>query len=153
MAHLERSVATLRVSGQDLQPDEITVLLGAAPTYSQTKGEKRVFASGRERIPSLGSWHLSARTTEPEDLDAQVAELLAQLTPDLAVWHELSQRYRIDLFCGWFMGETNEGVAISCRTLLALGERGIELGIDLYSPTPEEGVRFGHDSAIMDCDR
>lgn len=32
------------------------------------------------------------------------------------------------------MAGGNEGVALSPATLLALGERGIRLGIDLYAP-------------------
>lgn len=137
MAHLSKSMATLRVSGKDLQPGEITAWLGAAPTDSHAKGEQRESSPGRGRTPSSGLWSLSARATEPENLDAQVAELLAQLTPDLAVWRKLSEHYRIDLFCGWFMGGGNEGVSISPKTLLALGERGIELGVDIYGPTVE----------------
>lgn len=35
------------------------------------------------------------------------------------------------------MGGWNEGVEISPATLLALGERGILLGIDLYGPDRE----------------
>lgn len=137
MGVLERSVATLRVSGDDLRPEEITALLGASPTYSHTKGDRRVFASGRERIFKFGIWNLSAKVAEPEDLNAQVDELLAQLTPDLAVWRELSERYSVDLFCGWFMANGNDGVSIAPRILLALGERGIELDLDIYSPTDD----------------
>lgn len=135
MGALERSVATLRVSGDDLRPEEITALLGASPTHAQIKGETLVSASGRERIARFGMWRLRAKDTEPEDLNAQVEELLAQLTPDLAVWRELSERYRIDLFCGLFMANGNDGVSIAPRILLALGERGIELELDIYSPT------------------
>ena len=32
------------------------------------------------------------------------------------------------------MGGTNEGVTISATTLKALGERGIELALDIYGP-------------------
>lgn len=137
MGALERSVATLRVSGEDLRPEEITALLGASPTYSHTKGDLRVSASGNERRLKFGIWHLHATVTEPEDLNAQVDELLAQLTSDLAVWRELSERYSIDLFCGWFMANSNDGVSIAPGILLALGARGIELDLDIYSPTDD----------------
>ncbi len=65
-----------------------------------------------------------------------MAELLGGLNPDLSVWQALSSRFRIDLFCGWFMGGWNEGVEIAPATLQALGDRGIRLGIDLYGPDP-----------------
>ena len=70
----------------------------------------------------------------PGDLDAQVQELLARVHQDIVVWRELASRFDFDLFCGWFMAGGNEGVELSPATLLALGERGIRLGVDLYAP-------------------
>lgn len=35
------------------------------------------------------------------------------------------------------MGSSNDGVSLSPRTLLALGERGIELGLDIYEADEE----------------
>lgn len=83
-------------------------------------------------------WARDAAETVPADLDAQVDELLAQLTPDLRIWHELANRFEVDLFCGWFMSRLNEGLQISPRTLLALGERRIVLGLDIYGGDDEE---------------
>lgn len=135
MATLERAVASLRISGDDLIPDDISQRLGASPTRAQRKGEIiPTRSSGGSRIARFGLWHLDAAETAPGDLDAQVAELLGRLNPDLSVWRALSSRFRVDLFCGWFMGERNEGAEIAAATLLALGERGIRLGIDLYAP-------------------
>ncbi len=37
------------------------------------------------------------------------------------------------------MGSSNDGVSLSPRVLLALGQRGIELGLDIYDA--EEEVR------------
>ncbi len=131
MAHLARSVATLRLIGDELVPDDVTKLLGVEPTEARGKGQE----AGGGRVAKSGIWRLQARSREPEDLDGQVQELLDQLTADLNVWRHLSQRFRIDLFCGWFMDASNEGVSISPATLAALGARGIELGIDIYAPT------------------
>jgi hypothetical protein len=136
MAHLARSVAALRIIGDDLVPEEVSSLLGAPPTRAERKGEAIPTKTG-ERIAKTGGWRLEAMATEPENLDAQVSELLSLLTSDLEVWHTLRERYRLDLFCGWFMNESNEGVSISPSTLLALGQRGIELGLDIYAPSPD----------------
>ena len=134
MAHLQRAVATLRISGDNLLPDEVSGFLGAGPTVSHAKGQEIDLPSGRYSITKSGIWWLSAADTEPEDLDSQVDEILGQLTLDLTVWHDLGKRFDIDLFCGWFLGGSNEGVDISHQTLLALGERGIRLGVDIYGP-------------------
>lgn len=135
MAHIERSVATLRVIGDDLLPDEITRLLGCYPTTSHAKGEVVLGQkTGREYTKKVGMWRLEATDHEPENLDEQVAELLKKLTQDLAVWSELRKRFKMDLFCGLFMEITNEGASLSSETLLALGVRGIELSLDIYCP-------------------
>ena len=134
MAHLQRALATLRISGDELLPDEISALLGAKPSQAQAKGQELTFSSGRTRVAKFGLWRLFSSDTEPENLDAQVSELLGQLTGDLAVWRSISERYKLDLFCGWFMGSSNDGVEISPATLLALGERGIVLALDIYGP-------------------
>ncbi|WP_234082895.1 DUF4279 domain-containing protein [Azonexus sp. R2A61] len=133
MAHLARSVASLRIAGDELVPEEVSLLLGAQPTHAQRKGQELPSKAG-VRIASFGHWRLHAIETEPENLDAQVAEILGQLTSNLDVWQSLTSRYRVDLFCGWFMEGSNEGVCISPLTLQALGERGIELGLDIYAP-------------------
>jgi hypothetical protein len=135
MAHLERSVATLRLSGDDLVPRDVSALLGCNPTYEQLKGQEfpSKGASGI-RIARFGQWRLSATDTEPENLDGQVSELLDKLTQDFEVWHRLAQRFEVNLFCGWFMGESNEGVEISVSTLRALAERQIRLSLDIYAP-------------------
>jgi uncharacterized protein DUF4279 len=139
MAHLHRSVATLRICGEDLDPDEITALLGCTPSSSERKGD--VFTSktsGRSRTAKLGAWRLDTSDREPEDLDGQIDEIVSKLTPSIEVWQSIAARYRVDLFCGFFMRETNEGFEISPASLAALGERRIALGLDIYSPTRED---------------
>ena len=123
--------------GDDLIPEEISSLLGAEPTRAQRKGEALAAKSG-VRIARSGGWQLHATDTEPEDLDGQVVELLGTLSQDMLVWESLADRFRIDLFCGWFMKEGNEGVSISPATLRALGQRGIELGLDIYAPATDD---------------
>ncbi|WP_242892978.1 DUF4279 domain-containing protein [Stenotrophomonas maltophilia] len=137
MTIFHHSLLTLRLFGDDLNPAEITALLGANPTAAHHKGQQ---LTGNQpdavRIARTGSWQLDAERREPEDLEAQIFEILDQLTGDLAVWQSLA-RFRPDLFCGLFMGSSNDGVSLSPRVLLALGERGIELGLDIYEADEE----------------
>lgn len=137
MTIFHHSLLTLRLFGDDLNPAEITALLGANPTAAHHKGQQ---LTGNQpdavRIARTGSWRLDAERREPEDLDAQIFEILDQLTGDLAVWQSLA-RFRPDLFCGLFMGSSNDGVSLSPRALLALGQRGIELRLDIYEADEE----------------
>jgi hypothetical protein len=142
MAQLYRSVAALRISGEELDPAEITDLLGCAPTAGQRKGDVLTGSvTGRSRIAKFGMWSLEASDQEPGSLDAQITELLGRLTPSLEVWSSISRRYDMDLFCGFFMRATNEGLEISAESLAALGRRGIALGLDIYARTLEDMER------------
>lgn len=133
MAQVHRSVTTLRISGDDLDPAEITRLLGCDPDSAQTKGEQIVGRNtGSIRVASVGMWRLFAIEREPEDLDGQIGELLSKLTDDLNVWRAIAGKYRLDLFCGLFMRGGNEGLSIAPDSLAALGARQIELGLDIY---------------------
>src|SRR5690348_13727958 len=109
MAPVRRSVATLRVVGDALQPAQITKALGHAPTSSHTKGEVLVGKNtGISRVAKFGMWRLEATEREPANLDEQIAELLAKLTSDLDVWRSITSVYTTDLFCGLFMDQANE---------------------------------------------
>lgn len=132
MAHIQKSVATLRIFGDTLLPEVITGLLGSEPTVATIKGQIIRHPSGREQVHRQGSWRLEAPPCEPENLDQQVSWLLSKLTSDLEVWAGLNKQFKVDLFCGLFMGGSNEGFSLSSSTMLALGSRGIEIGFDVY---------------------
>ena len=92
MAQVQRSVATLRIMGDNLDPTEITRLLGCAPDAAQTRGEEIAARIGASvRFAPMGIWRLSAMDREPEDLDAQIRDLLSKLTDDLTVWTSMAE--------------------------------------------------------------
>ena len=131
MTQLHRSVVTLRISGDDLDPDEITRLLGASPTKAQSKGEK-IVGKNLVRIAHVGLWRIAASDRTPEEMNGQIREILSQMTGDLAVWQGITKRYHADLFCGLYIRSWNEGLSISADSVEALGVRGIELNLEIY---------------------
>lgn len=132
MPLVHRAGAGLQLSGDTLDPLVITRILGTPPTLSYARGD--LVPAGRgTRTARFGLWSLRAEDTEPADIDTQVTQLLSGLPADLGVWRELSDRYALRLFCGWFLQGGNEGVVLSTTTLAALGERGISLDLDIYS--------------------
>ena len=133
MATISSAKATLRIMGDSLIPEEVTSLLGATPTEAQRKGQELQGPSGISRTAKFGMWRLRAAETTPGDLDAQVQEILAQVTDDFTVWNRLALQFDIDLYCGWFMERENEGLGITASTLRELGARSIELSLDIYS--------------------
>ncbi|AIF46373.1 DUF4279 domain-containing protein [Dyella japonica] len=133
MAVFERSQATIRVFGDSLNPEEVTAILGCEPTTSQRMGEEIIGQkTGTVRVARTGLWRLRATQRDPEDLPGQIDELLGRLTDDMRAWSTVRETCQIDLFVGLFMSSGNNGLSISPEHLLALGERGIELGLDIY---------------------
>jgi hypothetical protein len=133
MAQLKRSIATLRIMGDELIPDEITRILGCEPSRAQSKGEELIgHKTGSIRIAKIGMWRLDSAKREPENLDDQIEELLCRLNNSVDIWTTLSNKFKVDMFCGLFLGSSNEGLSISPKSLSALGARGIELDLDIY---------------------
>ncbi len=130
MPDIARTTVSLRITGDALDPEEITRLLGIEPTRCTCKGDVRRIASGREVIAQVGSWVLSADT--PDGLDAGIVALLGRLPNDPAVWRDLNESYRCDMFCGLFMQDSNEGAELQPQVLSMLGDRGLRLGLDIY---------------------
>jgi hypothetical protein len=137
MAVLNKSQASLRIFGDDLEPDQITRMLGKDPTRSDKKGEPRSWVPNRP-IARTGSWSLKAPSCEPGNLDPQIKEIFHSLTPDLNIWAELTSRFKAELFCGLFMKEWNEGECLSAESLYLLGSRSIPIGLDIYGPDVDE---------------
>lgn len=46
------------------------------------------------------------------------------MTDDLSAWRPLTERFRGRVFCGLFLGEDNERLALRPGTLARSGERG-----------------------------
>jgi hypothetical protein len=130
---VDRSKVSLRIFGDDLIPLEITNLLGHEPTESQTKGKAWVTPSGRERTAKTGSWSLKAPVEKPADLDFQIDWIFSQLTSDLTIWNQLTEKFTVDLFAGLFLEAQNRGLSISSKSMTLIGERGIDLGLDIYN--------------------
>lgn len=144
MAQLHQSLASLRIAGDDLDPLAITGALGCDPTSAHRKGDKITSPhSSLVGVRKTSLWCLEASNREPGNLDAQVAELLGRLSQSLETWKALGARYSIDVYCGFFMRDTNEGLEISVATLGALAQRGIALSVELYAPLREESDRGG----------
>jgi hypothetical protein len=105
MAKVSKSRAGLRFAGDDLDPAAVSAVLGASAASASRKGEKRLSPGGRTITAPTGIWCFNAAERTPADLDAQIAEIFARLTPDLERWRNLSQRYRADVFCGLFLAD------------------------------------------------
>jgi Domain of unknown function (DUF4279) len=132
MASIAKSAASLRIFG-DLEPEEISFLLGEQPTLSYRKGEERHGVLKRK-----GAWLYQVPDAEPGDLDSQIRDIFERLTHDLTIWLDLAESFEIDVFAGIFMEEDMEGFTLKPETLVLLTERQISIGFDIYAPGTDE---------------
>jgi hypothetical protein len=130
---VDSASVSLRIFGEDVDPVEISMLLGCEPTEAARTGETLTRPNGRTRMVSMGFWSLSS-DRQATDLADQIESLLAKLTNDAAVWQSLTERFDVDLFCGLFLETTNRGVSLPAHLMTALGERGLRIGFDIYAP-------------------
>lgn len=133
MPIVSKSVATLRFGGDDLDPDEISEVLGKNPTLGVRKGSVWLTPKGSEVVANSGRWHLRTDEARPADVDQHIAALFSGLTDNLPKWRSLAERYSGNVFVGLFLGRYNEGLSLSAPTLSAIGARGLELDLDIYS--------------------
>ncbi len=128
-----RIAVSLRVAGDALDPAEVTRLLGVQPDIAARKGD-RVQRGDRTVAQHSGSWiYALGNGSSPEwDLDDAIATLLGRLPADLMVWDDLGRRFRLDLFCGLFLGSPNQGCVLRPSTLRLMADRGLKLSLDIY---------------------
>lgn len=123
--------ASLRLFGEDLDPDVVTTVLGATPTTACRKGDvTRLKVT--TRVEPHGKWLLMIDHRAGAELEVLINELLDRMTGDLRVWADLTGRFRADLFCGLQMEAWNRGLSFSPATLRRVADRGLELGLDIY---------------------
>ena len=133
---MHKTAASLRIGGDALDPDEISQVLGCPPTQGFRKGQVvRGKVTGHEFVKKSGMWMLEADDQQPGNLDEQIKSIFTRLPDDLEVWRDLSSKFRMDLFCGFFMEVGDEGLEISPDSLRLLGERSVALGFCIYAPT------------------
>ncbi|WNC67370.1 DUF4279 domain-containing protein [Thalassotalea nanhaiensis] len=139
MAVISKTKLSLRVIGDELIPDEVSNLLGCEPTIERRKGEPFSWNKQLEqhRLAKSGMWRLEAKDKIPGNINEQISELLIQTSSDMDVWRSLSEKYTIDLFCGFFMESCMEGISLSSQSIKDLADRFIEIEFDIYGPDDE----------------
>jgi hypothetical protein len=127
--------ASLRILGASLDPDEITRLLGVAPTTAGRKGSVIEGRTGnRERMTGVWALATERASTDGWAVEEVVAELLAAVPSDQHLWESIAERYTVDLFLGLFMSSDNQGFDISPDLLSQMAARRWRLSADVYGP-------------------
>lgn len=126
---------SLDIVGDDVDPDQVSSMLGAPPTTAHRKGDAIHGRDGKlRRHASSGQWSIEAIMDGADDFNVTLSKILETLTDDLDIWRQLSERFDTSFFCGVFLSDSNRGFTISAELMSALGERGLDVGLDIYGP-------------------
>ena len=131
---VDKTSASLRFTGDDLDLDSVSRLLSCVPTRVHRKGER--LRSGRTRhLPSV--WLLNSPTATGQALEEKIAWLLDHVSSDLRVWEKLIEMSRADIFCGLHLKAWNRGFSLSTELMQRLAERHLTLEFDIYCDAEE----------------
>ncbi|MFT3818134.1 MAG: DUF4279 domain-containing protein [Rubrivivax sp.] len=141
--------ASLNISAENLDPAEVTRLLGAEPTRSQTKGIPILRPDGTVRtIPRFGRWTrvLKPDATDEWNISEVVYLLFAGLPANLEPWCQLAQSTRIRVSLGLSMPASNREFEFDAGLLRFLADRGASIWFDIYDKDSGE-VSTGRQAA------
>ena len=138
---LGNRVATLHVSGDSLDPDQVANLFRVSPTESERKGLPRVRPDGsvEEHVSSSGRWSLGVGDVGSGTLNVNeaVEALLAMLPEDPATWAAVGALGTMHVGVNWALNAANGELWLEPRLLAFLGERGVGLYIEVYQRDPD----------------
>ena len=123
-----------RISGKNLDPNEITQRLGLEPNQVRIAGERRSEKQvWTESMWSYDGARVAADTVrECTSLEDGLRHVLEILLPKKELIQEYAQTYEAVWWCGHFQSSFDGGPTLSASLLKLLGEFGIPLYIDNY---------------------
>ena len=127
--------ACLAVYGENLDPGDVTSLLGVDPTESFRRGYRRRPAS---REMPHGAWFLIIRAVNHPDPGALIGALLSKLPDDAETWRQMNDRYKVQLRIGIHMQGWNKGFSFDAKTASQLAAIGAEVTFDIYAYGEDE---------------
>lgn len=126
--------ATFRVLGEDLDPDDVTRLLGVEPTQALRR-DQLVPTQTSVRRQEAGVWLLKSEgKVRSTSLERHLLYLLELVEPHAQALEELRRNGRAtaDFFCFWLSATGHGGPIFSADVMQRVAATGAELGIDFY---------------------
>ena len=120
--------STLRIFGHIHDHDEITRILGLAPTYTHRRGDRR---SPRSQPFEHDMWSYVSPVPEDRPLDVHIQTLWAQLKPHRDYLMTLKERLTVDVFCGYRSNCGTAGIEVSHRSLEMFTQLEIPFGLSV----------------------
>lgn len=136
---MHRYTVELRISGQTLDPDEVTRVLGLVPTRVARKGEPKVDGGTSQWTANMWGFELVPPGKDDwSSLSDGLQALLRSFGPIRDRLHAYSRGNELYLWCGHFTSSFDGGPSLSPTLLKALGDFGVELILDTYCDCADE---------------
>jgi Domain of unknown function (DUF4279) len=121
--------ASLRISGESLDLDEITRRLGLDPTHQHRRGERQGSRSQYE----ADMWAYKAPIEETEHLAIHLKVLWEAIRPQKEYLKQLKERFWVDVFCGFRTNCQVTGIEVDHRCLEIFTELEIPFGLSIIN--------------------
>jgi hypothetical protein len=127
---IEKLEIELRVTGDDLDPDRITRMLGVNPTVAARKGEE-IDVGGVPVAQHTGIWAYALPASPEWELGDAIDTLLERLPHDPALWESLAGWASVAVVCGLFVHNVDRAADLTPDTLARLAERRLALSLQI----------------------
>ncbi len=118
--------ASLRISGDGLDMDEISRTLGLVPTHTHRKGEPHGHGFRSQSI-----WICEPAIDSTRPLDEHIMALWDAVRPHIPYLRELKKKFHVDIFCGYRSNSDNAGFEVDYRCLGLFAELEIPFGVSV----------------------
>jgi hypothetical protein len=133
---IDRLEIALRVTGDELDPERITRMLGVAPTLAARKGET-VDVAGVPVSQPAGIWRYALPASPEWELGDAIDTLLEKLPADPALWESMAGWAVVAVVCALYVHGVDRSAALAPDTLARLAERRLTLRLEIHGPAPE----------------
>jgi len=113
--------ATLRISGDNLDFDEISQTLGLTPTHTYQKGERR----------NNDMWSYTAPVAREPPLEEHIMALWDSVRPHIPYLRDLKRKFHLDIFCSYRSNSATAGFQVSPRCLRLFSELEVPFGVSV----------------------
>lgn len=127
---IDRLEIELRVTGDALDPERITRMLGVNPTIAARRGEA-IDVGGVPVMQRTGIWSYALPASPEWELGDAIDTLLERLPHDPALWESLAGWATVAVVCGLYIHDVDRVASLTPDTLARLAERRLALSLQI----------------------
>lgn len=128
----DRLFFEINIFGDDLDPNEITQMLGVPPSLCYRKDDERPKGS---QYYKTGGWILRSGAVPLSDDDTGEVEFeswVKSLPGNKMIWDDIQMRFTVSVRLVGYTDQWNADFLISSTTIMELAKRGLPLAIEPF---------------------